>query len=248
MSEGIGAGHKEEGAGPEAGGMPVAAVPAVKKFFLLEYFDEVRRGISWMRTSPKPEKNIVQKVQGGLLNWSKLRKARVGMVVVLIVMGAAYGLFSAQAGSTPLVPHGGGGGGPGPTGNSANGTITGHVAENGNATGNTSELPTRMAAFKVTLSWRDEPAPTFLQNQPDQLGLDVRAPNGLNWTVAKTTTSPVTWNLPDPGKDYGAGPWTIIVLGGDMGDITHSGGIGGPCPRCAMDTGNDFSVAYNATW
>jgi hypothetical protein len=248
MSEGIGAAHKEEGAGPEAGGMPVAAVPKEKKFFLIEYFDEVRRGINWMRTAPKPEKNIVNKVQGGLSKWSKLKKARVGIVAVFLISGAAYGLFNAQAASTPLVP-GHGQVGPGPTGNAANGTFAGHVGEMANTSGNTSELPARIAALKVVLSWRDEAPPrAWLQNQPDQLGLNVRSPNGQNWTVAPTTTSPVTWNLPDPAKDYGAGPWAITVNGGTMGDITHSGGIGGPCPLCGPDTGNDFSVAYNATW
>jgi hypothetical protein len=33
-----------------------------------------------------------------------------------------------------------------------------------------------------------------------------------------------------------------------MGDITHTGGGTTFCPRCGPDTGNDFSVAYNATW
>jgi hypothetical protein len=249
MSERIGGAAKAEGVGPEAGGMPVAAAPAAKKFFLLEYFDEVRRGISWMRTAPKPEQNIVQKVKGGLTNWSKLRKARVGMVVVLLVVGAAYGLFSAQAGSTPIVPFHGQAG-PGPTGNEANGTFSGRVTEMGNTSGNTSDLPTRLASLKVVLSWRDETVGGGLQNQPDQLGLAVRAPNGLNWTVAPTQTSPVPWNLPDPAKDYGAGPWAITVLGGTMGDVTHVGGGTTFClpSRCTMDTGNDFSVAYNATW
>lgn len=247
MNEGIGGAPKEEGVAPEAGGMPVAEVRAAKKFFLLEYFDEVRRGITWMRTAPKPDQNIVKRVQGGLTKWSKLRKARVGIVVTLLIMGAAYGLFTAQAGSTPLVA-GHGPAGPGPTGNAASGNLTGHVTENGNMSGNTSELPARLATLKVTLSWRDEPAGAGLQNQPDQLGLDVRSPSGLNYTVAKTTSSPVSWSLPNATKDYGAGPWVITVVGGTMGDITHTGGIGGPCLRCSQDTGNDFAVAWNATW
>src|SRR5258705_13964104 len=124
MSEGIAAANKEEGAGPEAGGMPVAAAPTAKKFFLIEYLEEVRRGIKWMRTAPKPEQNIVKKVQGGFTNWSKLRKARVGIVVTLLIIGGAYGLFTAQAASTPVVP-GQGQVGPGPTGHAANGTLTG---------------------------------------------------------------------------------------------------------------------------
>jgi hypothetical protein len=209
--------------------------------------DEVRRGINWMRTAPKPEKNIVNKVQGGLSKWSKLKKARVGILAVFLISGAAYGLFNAQAASTPIVA-GHGPVGPGPTGNFANGTFTGHVAENGNVSGNTSELPTRVAAVKITLSWRDEATQPGLQNQPDQLGFEIRAPGGANWTVAKTQSSPVNWVLPDPAKDYGAGPWAIIVLGGTMGDITHTGGSTILCPRCMPDTGNDFSVAYNATW
>ncbi len=247
MSEGIGGRAKAEGAAPEAGGMPVAVAPSAKRFFLFEYLGEVRRGFAWMRTAPKPQEGILHKVRRGFIKWSKLRKARVGVVVLLVIMFSAYSLFSAQAGSMPVVP-GRGPVGPGPTGNAANGTWVGTVSENGNATGNTSALPSRLAALKVTLTWADEPASFGLQNQPDELGLAIQAPNGMNWTVPETTTSPVTWSLADVTADYGAGTWAVNVNGGTMGDITRTGGLPGPCLRCVSDNGNSFTVKFEAAW
>lgn len=246
MSEGLGASPQGEGAGPRAGGMPAASVPTVKKFFLVEYMDEVRRGLTWMRSSPKPDQPIVAKVQGGLIRWSKLRKARVGMVVVVAMIAASYGLFAVQAGQTPvtqIVPVG-----PGPTGNTFNQSFGGHVMENGNVTQSVKNITvSHFAVFRATLSWTDEPAGGIARtNQPDSLGLEVHAPNGLNWSKAVSTTSPQTWSVEDPAVDYGVGDWTFTVLGGTMGDVTRAGGF--PCLTCPADTGNDFTLKIEAAW
>jgi hypothetical protein len=243
LSEGIGA---PSGAGPEAGGMPKQAAPTTKKFFLLEYLDEVRRGAKWMREAPKAETNIVSKTTVGLRKWSKLRKARIGMVVVVVIIVAASGLFAAQAGSVTYAA-GSGPVGPGPTGHSANFTFNGTVTENGNISTAEKVDAGTLTAMKATLTWSDEPAGLFLTNQPDALGLKVTAPNGQSWTVNTTTTSPVTWTLPDGARSGTAGDWNFTVLGGTMGDVVRSAG-GGPCPRCGPDTKNAFALKVEAAW
>jgi hypothetical protein len=247
MSEHLGGVSKEGGEGPQAGGMPAAVAPTTKRFFLIEYLDEVRRGITWMRTAPKPEEAMLRKVQRGLVKWSKLRKARVGMVVLVLIAAASWGVFAVQAGTTETVEPGGPVG-PGPTGNNMTQAFAGSVMENGNATHAISNLTvSRFATFRATLSWTDEAQsrPT-LTNQPDQLGITVIAPNGANWTVAPTTTSPATWNLADAALDYGVGTWTFEVVGGTMGDVTRAGGL--PCFTCAADSSNSYSLRVEAAW
>jgi hypothetical protein len=242
----MGAPGASEGAGSKAGGMPVAASAPAKKMFLIEYFDEVRRGAKWMRTAPKPEEGIVKKVTVGLRRWSGLRKARIGIVVVVVVIVAASGLFAAQAGSvsyaagTGPVP-------PGETGHSANFTFNGTVLENANISTTEKIDAGSLSAMKATLSWSDEPAGIFLTNKPDALGLKVTGPNGQSWTINTTTTSPVTWSLPDSARSSTAGAWNFTVLGGVMGDVVRSAG-GGPCPRCSADTSNAFALKIDAAW
>jgi hypothetical protein len=209
--------------------------------------DEVRRGVKWMRDAPRPEEPIMNKVRRGLIRWSKLRKARVGVVTLVAISLLAYGLFSAQAGSTPVVP-GRGPVGPGPTGQNHTETLQGSVAENGNASQEVTFEATRLSTLNVTLSWSDEPVGFGLQNQPDSLGLEVRAPNGKNWSKAATTASPLTWSLDDPSVDYGAGAWTFTIIGGSMGDITRSGGLPGPCPRCSSDTMASYTLRVEGAW
>ena len=247
MSEGLAQAGKGEGEAPQAGGMPVQAAPAAKKFFLFEYIDEVRKGFRWMRTSPKPDQPITKKVSTGLLQWTKLRKARVGMIVVLLIMGAAWGLFSAQAAGTHAQSPSGGGTHPG-TGGHNNTTKAGSVSENAKTSVNVTLQSSHLASLNITLTWSDEPAGIGLTNQPDQLGLAVTAPNGKNWSVAPSASSPVKWSLNDTMPDYGPGDWNITVVGGTMGDVTRAGGLPGPCPRCSSDSSNAWSMTVDYSW
>jgi hypothetical protein len=255
MSEGIGHSRVEghEGApGGEAGGMPVQAVPTTKKFFLVEYVEEILRGFRWLRSAPKPEEGVMPRVVRGFKKWSKGRKARVGMVVVVAIMAAAGGLFSAQAANTPIYTGPGGGGGGGGSGRNGTYTTSSTVGEN-------SEVPL-VADFNgtgvyksltITLTWTDEPSSALQTNQPDSLGFDVVAPNGKNWT-AGTATNPVggtgrlTWALDETGTNYGAAGWQIIVKAGTMGDYTRPSGR--PCALCSADTSNAFTLTAEYTF
>lgn len=251
MSEGISAGA-EGGKAPEAGGMPASPVAGPKKFFMLEYLDEARKGLGWLRTSPKPEQGIVPKVTEGLRKWAKLRKARVGVIAIMAIMLTSYGLFSAQAGSTKVL-QGPGAHGPGPTGHNQSLTFSGTVAENGKSPQNMTLNVTKFASLTMTLTWRDEGAPPLRTNQPDQLGFSVKAPDGENWTAPMASNPPggqgqVVWKLNDTSKDYGAGAWMVTVEGGTMGDIVKTSGNPICVAGCSSDTSNAWSLSVEAAW
>jgi len=67
----------ENEAGVEARGLGLQVGAPAKRFFIIEYVDEVRRGFKWMRTAPKPDTSVVKRVREGLTKWSRLRKARL---------------------------------------------------------------------------------------------------------------------------------------------------------------------------
>lgn len=250
MSEGISTPSGEGERLPEAGGLPPQTVPSQKKFFLLEYLDEVRRGIAWLRAAPKPEEAVIQRVSAGFRKWAKGRKARIGGVVVVLIIFASYSLFAAQAGSTPVYQ--GGGPGTGPGGGAINATVplSGSVTESSQTTLNATLNSTRIAGMTVTLTWTDESYGGLRTNQPDSLGFDVVAPNGKNWS-APMSANPVgqpgrvTWQLTETNLDYGGTSWSFIVKGGTMGDCTRPTGL--PCFAQGPDTSNAFSltVAYS---
>jgi hypothetical protein len=257
MSEGI---HvpKREGEGDEpagqSGGLGAQAPPPVKRFFLVEYVDEVRRGLKWMRSAPKPETNVFAHVQRGLQRWSRLRKARLGAVIVVVIVGLSYGLFSAQAGTTPLlaapiVP-----GGPTGPGTHHNGTnISDSVGENSEKAYDEVLPTTTFKSFTVILTWMDESTPVTQVNEPDSLGLKLVAPNGMNYSAGPATNpvggqGKVAWALNDTGKDMGGTNWKIVVVGGTMGDVVRP--TGRPCLPgvCPIDRANTFQMSIDYTW
>lgn len=249
MSEGISTPSGEGGPHtPEAGGLAPQQVPAQKKLFLLEYFDEVRRGITWLRAAPKPDENVFQRINKGFRKWARGRKARLGGAVVVFIVVAAYSLFSAQAGSTPVL-----GPGPGPGTGPNNGTVplSGTVAESSQTTVNATLNSTTVAAMTVTLTWMDESYGGLRTNQPDSLGFDVMAPNGKNWS-APMSANPVggqgrvTWQLTETNVDFGGTSWSFVVRGGTMGDCTRPTGL--PCFAQPADTSNTFSLTVAYSW
>jgi len=256
MSEGIHVPKRDSEGDEPAGGSgglgPQAAAPA-KRFFLLEYVDEVRRGFKWMLAAPKPERNLFAHVQRGLKKWSKLRKARLGAVIVVVIVGLSYGVFSAQAGTTPLlappiVP-----GVPGGPGTHQNLTISDSVGENSEKAYDEILNATNFKSFTVILTWTDESTPVTQVNQPDSLGLKLVAPNGMNYSAGPATNpaggqGKVSWALNDTGKDMGGANWKIIVVGGTMGDVVRPSGR--PCLPgvCPIDRANAFQMTIDYTW
>lgn len=253
MSEGISLPKREgdEGAS-SSGGLDPQVVPQVNKFFLLEYFDEVRRGFKWMRSAPKPETGVVPRVAGGLKKWSKGRKARMGVVAVIAIMIGAAVLFSAQAANTPVNNGPGGGGGGGGGGNAGSFTETGNVGENSEVTVTANFNGSGVyQSMTITLTWTDQAAPPLQTNQPDQLGFDVVAPNGMNWSAGNATnpvggSGRVTWSLNDTTTNFGAEGWQMIVKGGTMGDYTRP--TGRPCLICGTDNTNSFTITVDYTY
>lgn len=248
MSEGgIGVPHGQDKA-PEAGGLPQQVVPTQKKFFLIEYFEELRKGIRWLRAAPKPSEGTLVKVKGGFQKWAKGKKARLGVVAVVAIMLVSWGLFSAQASSTSVF-HGTGPARPGETGNNATVTFSGTVQEQGTSAVNVTMNATKLSALTVTLTWTDEGVAVYQRNQPDSLGFTVAAPNGKNWTAPMATSGTVTWKLDDTAANYGATNWTVTVQGGTMGDIQPISGR--PCVGnliCRADTSNAWSLKVDSAW
>ena len=234
---------------PEAGGLEAQVVPAEKKFFLVEYIQEMRKAFRWVRSAPKPEEGTLKKAKAGLRTWAKGKKARFGVAAVVAIMVVSWGLFSAQASST-TVYQGGGPPGPGATGNNATVTFSGSVSEQGTTPVNVTTNATRLSALSVTLTWSDEPVSANQRNQPDQLGFTVGAPSGQSWTAPMSTSGSVTWRLDDTSKDYGAFNWTVTVEGGTMGDVQPI--TGRPCLPlnlvCRPDTSNAWSLRVDSAW
>jgi len=253
MSEGISLPNKEGDDGSSsAGGLGPQAVPQVTKFFLIEYFDEVRRGLRWMRGAPKPEKGIVPRVAAGLQTWSKGRKARMGVVAIAAIMIGAWVVFAGQAANTDVDNGPGGGGGGGGGGSKGNYTNTSTVGENSNITLMANfNGPGIFKSMTATLTWTDQAGSVGQTNQPDQLGFDLIAPNGKNWSAGMATNpvggaGRVTWSLNDTAPNYGAAGWQIIVKGGTMGDYVRP--TGRPCVLCPADNTNSFTVTVDYTY
>jgi hypothetical protein len=249
MTEGMvgqgGEGHEA----PEAGGMPVQAAPAATKFFMLEYLDEVQRGLRWLRTTPKPEEGVLKKVAAGLRKWAKGRKARIGAVAIALIVAASYSLFAAQAGQTPTY-EGPGGGGPGPGPNNYTFELSGAVDENGQTEKPVTANSTNIASMTATLTWTDEVYGRLLTNQPDSMGLEVRAPDGRVWNTSMSSNpvggqGRVVWELDAPGN-FGAANWTFVVKGGTMGDCARPTGLA--CFLQPADTSNQFELMVAHSW
>jgi hypothetical protein len=248
MTEGATGGPDGQDKGPEAGGLPPQVVPTQKRFFLIEYSDEVRKGLRWLRASPKPVEGTLTKVKAGVRAWWRGKKARFGIVAVVAIVVVSWGLFSAQASSTSVF-HGTAPVGPGETGHNWTATFTGTVQEQGTSPVNVTMNATKLSALTVTLTWKDESVPAYQRNQPDSLGFNVTAPNGKNWTAAMATSGSVTWKLDDTATVYGAGPWVITVQGGTMGDIQPVSGR--PCIAgflCQPDTSNAWNLKVESAW
>ena len=249
MSEGHMGGAPGAEKPPEAGGLDAQVVPAEKKFFLVEYIQEMRKAFRWVRSAPKPEEGTLKKAKAGLRRWAKGKKARFGVAAVVAIMVVSWGLFSAQASST-AVYQGGGPPGPGPSGNTGNMTIAGVVDEDSTKAVNVTLNATRLSGFTVTLTWTDESVGANQRNQPDQLGFTVMAPSGQNWTAPMSTSGTVNWKLDDTSKDYGAGAWTITVQGGNMGDVQPI--TGRPCLPlnlvCRPDTSKGWTLKMDWAW
>lgn len=240
-----------------AGGLGSAAPPAgAKQFFLIEYVKEIMRGLRWLRSSPKPEEPTLRRVQKGFFRWSRGRKSRIGVVVTIGFILISYILFSAQAGSTETATPPIGGGGPGE--NNGTWAASGTVSENGQTAvtimPSDAPMPGSFAHLTILLTWSDEPAsnPT-VRNTPDNLGLNVTAPNGMSWELAPVSSQRVTFELEAnaTGQDLGGvswADWTITVLGGTMGDEVPITGRGGPCLRCQTDNSNAFSLSADFSW
>ena len=240
---------------------PAPAAPARKGFsvgalvtFFLEYYREMRRGFKWLRAAPKPEVSPRQRAQKGFVLWSKTRKARIGVVAVLGIVVASYGVFYVQAVSTETQDPPDGGGGGGGTGNNGSTWVNGTVAENSDEASTVDVEHTRLASLMITLTWTDEPGRTLQVNQPDSLGFNVSAPNGFSADVGPATnpaggTGSLSWSLPEniTGIELGGAQWTITVQGGAMGDPRPPSGR--PCPvLCAPDTSNAYSLKVEWTW
>ncbi len=248
------AGPPEEAASQMAAakGLGSPAPPAAaKQFFLLEYVSEVVRGIKWLRKAPKPEEPTLRRVQRGFFRWSRGRKSRIGVFVVFGIVAVTFLLFSMQAASTPLlagpgIP--GGGGGPGE--NTGTMAFSGSVPENARSdTIIDIENTTSFAGLTVTLSWTDEGAsnPT-VRNTPDNLGLNITAPDGDSWELAPVSNGRLVWSLNETGEDMGGNEWKITVIGGTMGDEVPITGRPGPCLRCLSDGSNNWDITVDYSW
>jgi len=245
----------EAGGEPEAGGLGAHGPAAAKRFFLIEYADEVRRGFRWMLRAPRPDESVVKRVSRGFARWSKLRKARLGSASVVGIVVLAYVIFSAQAGTTALLqapPRTGGPSGPGT--HHAMHNITDTVGENSEKSYD--EMFNETKVFKtltIVLTWTDESSPPTQVNQPDSLGLKIVAPNGKNYTAGPATNpqngqGKVTWSLNDTGVDVGGNNWKVTVVGGNMGDNVRP--TGRPCfpGVCPVDRSNAFDLVIDYTW
>jgi hypothetical protein len=220
-----------------------------KQFFLVEYAHEVVRGIKWLWQAPKPEEPTLRHVQRGLFRWSRGRKSRIGVFVVFGIIAVTFLLFSIQAANTPTqsVPPGGGGG-PGP--NTGTLAFSGSVPENARAdTIIDIENTTSFAGLTITLTWTDEGAsnPT-VRNTPDNLGLNITAPNNDSWELAPVSNGRLVWSLDETGTDMGGNEWKITVIGGTMGDEEPITGRGGICVRCLSDGSNAWSISVEYSW
>jgi len=257
MSEGIHVPKRDDAAneaGGEAGGLGLQVGAPAKRFFIIEYVDEVRRGFKWMRTAPKPDTSVVKRVREGLMKWSRLRKARLGAVIVVVIVGLSYGLFSAQSGTTPLlaapiIP--GGPGGPGTHHNTTH--INDSVGEDSEKAFDEVLEATTFKSFTVVLTWTDEPASALQVNQPDSLGLKLLAPDGMNYSAGPATNpvggqGKVTWSLNETGKNMGGANWKITVVGGNMGDIVRPSGRSCFPGVCPMDRSNTFQMTIDYSW
>jgi hypothetical protein len=238
--------------GLEGGGLAPRPAPAAKWKFLFEYFGEVKRGFAWMRAAPKAEASVFVRTRRGLMAWSRLPKARMGAVAVVVIIGLSYGLFSVQAGSTPLLaaPAGGGGGG-GPGANhgawAINDTVNQNSQKDFNATLNTSIFK----SLTVTLTWTDEPSSSLMTNTPDSLGFTLLMPDGNNATAGPAPNpqggqGKLAWALNSTGRDLGGTEWKFTVVGGNMGDFVRPSGRN--CLACPADSSNAFQLRVDYTW
>jgi len=231
------------------GSPPPAAGP--KEFFLVEYVKEILRGVRWLRASPKPEQSTLKRVQKGLFRWSRGRKSRIGVVVVLGIVMMSYVIFSAQALNTQTLER------PEPPGaNNATWAGTGTVSEDGQSevaiTPPDAPFPGTFAHLTIVLTWTDEPAsnPT-VRNAPDNLGLNITAPDGRSWELAPVSNGRLMWSLEATGEPLGGEnwqDWSVVVLGGTMGDEEPISGRPGPCLRCQVDNSNMYNVAADYSW
>jgi hypothetical protein len=242
-----GAGEAQPAAEESLGSAPA---PAAAKFFLIEYAEEVMRGVRWLRSSPKPEQSVAYRTQRGFLKWARGRKAMQGGLTVAAVIGICFVLFGAQAEGTPLLTGPGtpGGGGPGPNQDTL--TAAGTVTENGQVPVTFTPNTTRFASLTILLTWVDEnPSNPTVINTPDNLGFDVMAPDGeTTWQAAMAPNGRVLWTLDDVTADFGEGDWTVTVNGGTMGDEIPATRRPGPCLRCQADTSNAWDLAFEYSW
>ncbi len=248
-------GAKEAAAEPKPESLGSPAPPAGgKEFFLIEYYHEILRGVRWLRATPKPDEGVIKRTRKGFVRWSRGRKSRYGAIAVVGIIVVSYMLFAAQTANTPtgnFVPPGGGG----PGENQGTWTASGTVAENGKDTASVmpanATMPRSFASLRVVLTWTDEPASNPLRrNLPDNLGLNVTAPNGQSWQEGPVANGRVEWTLDATGQDLGGTTWedwTVVVLGGSMGDEQPISGPR-PCPLCASDNSNTYSLSADYSW
>jgi dipeptide/tripeptide permease len=136
------------------------------------------------------------------------------------------------------------------------GSSSGHSDENTDTTFEVEVPGSNMVNVTFTLKWTDEPDIRRLvrvyENQPDEFGLEVTAPNGTVEISSLVKNPPgaegsvsvsVKLDPGKPGEDSNPGPFSVTVRCGTCGDLTN--------PYSATlytDTGNDWELEISHTY